>query len=373
MSASPLTAPAPAVPLQGESRRRRAAGTAIQAGVCVAVPALIAWLLGQPFVFPSLGPTVYLALTAASTPAASPRNTLIGHLVSAVSGYAALAVTGLTRVAPNLSHPDARRVAAVAIAIALTSAGMLLTDATHPAGGATTLIVALGLLRTPWQLLVLMAAVTVTAAMLITVNHLARRPYPLWAPAPAPAPPLPPAGTVPLAAGKAVGRASAGKASRPGRAERRQVRETAAREAAETLAATMPTPLWPMARTRIVRLLARGDAAREAEFRRRLNASRTALVSAPAADAEAARRAVVDQWSLTFTTVPRADRHAPAPLRAFSDTFAHLLTTDLRHQAPEPSHDTTGTRPPTATFHRDLAECPRVPDELPPLLWPRSD
>ncbi|GAA3129531.1 HPP family protein [Streptosporangium carneum] len=318
MSASPLTARA--LPLRGEGRGRHAVGTAVQAGVCVAVPAVIAWLLGQPFVFPSLGPTVYLALTAASTPAASPRNTLVGHLVSSASGYVALVVTGLTRVAPNLSHPDGRRVAAVAIALALTSAGMLLTDTTHPPGGATTLIVALGLLRTPWQLLILMAAVTVTTAVLIAVNRLARRPYPLWAPALPVA--LPPDGTAPLPAGRPVGKRG-----------RHPVRETAAREAAETLVATMPTLLWPMARARITRLLARGNAAREAELRRRLDLSRGTLMSTTCHDTEATRHAVADQWSLVFAAASRADAHVPALLHAFSDVFAHLLTTAVSPQA----------------------------------------
>ncbi len=318
-----------------EGRYRRALGTAVQAGGCIIVPSLIAWLTGQPFVFPSLGPTVYLALTAAPTPAASPRNTLLGHLVSAGAGYIALAATGLTRATPDLSHPDVHRVAAVVIALALTSAGMLLADSTHPPGGATTLIVALGLLRTPGQLLVLMAAVTVTTAVLIVVNRLARRPYPLWAPLPGARPPAaegarPPARRTAAWRGAARNLPARETGARDAVVRGAGARDVAARKAAETLAATMPGALWPMARTRITRLLARGDAVREAEFLRRLDASRAALLGAAACDAASARCAVVDHWSLVLAGFARADVCAPALLHAFSDSFAYLLGTLAR-------------------------------------------
>ncbi|MEU6410069.1 HPP family protein [Microbispora sp. NPDC046933] len=173
--------PPPRVVPPRRKAARQAVGTAVQAALCIAVPAVIACLTGQPFVFPSLGPTIFLALTAASAPTASPRNTVLGHLVSATAGYTALTVTGLTRAGANLSHPDGRRVAAVAVALLLASAGMLLGDVWHPPGGATTLIVALGLLRTPSQLLVLMAAVITTSGVLVAVNRLCGRLYPVWA------------------------------------------------------------------------------------------------------------------------------------------------------------------------------------------------
>lgn len=173
--------PSPRVVSQRWKAARQAAGTAIQAALCIAVPAVIACLTGEPFVFPSLGPTIFLALTASSAPTASPRNTVLGHLVSATAGYGALAVTGLTRAGVNLSHPDGRRVAAVAVALLLALAGMMSAGVWHPPGGATTLIVALGLLRTPGQLLVLMAAVITTSGVLVVVNRLSGRPYPLWA------------------------------------------------------------------------------------------------------------------------------------------------------------------------------------------------
>ncbi|MEV4091770.1 hypothetical protein [Streptosporangium saharense] len=188
----------------------------------------------------------------------------------------------------------------------LTGTPHLLTRTPHPPGG---LVVTLALLRAHWQLLALMLAVALATAVLVTVNRQTRRPC-----LPVPLPPMPPAPLPSMPTRK-----------RP--AAPPPVRETAARRAAETLVATMPTPLWPMALARAVRLLARGDAAREAEVRRRLRLSRTLLTGAAPTEAETVRRAAVDQWSLAFTTLRGRDAHTPALLNAFSDTFTHLLAT----------------------------------------------
>ncbi|MQY07998.1 HPP family protein [Actinomadura macrotermitis] len=166
----------------GRRRAPAAAWCVPLAAVCIALPAALAWWLRQPLVFPSLGPTIFLALTGSADVAACPRNTLLGHLVSAAAGYSALAVTDLARTPPDLAHPDGRRVLAVAVALALTCAGMTAPRFRHPPGGATTLIVALGLLRTPAQLADLMAAVALTTVLLVLANRSLRRPYPLWAP-----------------------------------------------------------------------------------------------------------------------------------------------------------------------------------------------
>ncbi|MFC5745765.1 HPP family protein [Actinomadura rugatobispora] len=162
-----------------------AAATALMAAVCISVPAALAWWTDRPLVFPSLGPTIFLALTSPFAEPSCPRNTLLGHLVSAAAGYAALVCAGLTRTPPDLLHPDARRILAVAIALGLTCAGMAAPWTRHPPGGATTLIVALGLLRTPAQLLDLMAAIVLTSALLVVLNRLAGRPCPWWRPSPA--------------------------------------------------------------------------------------------------------------------------------------------------------------------------------------------
>ena len=58
----------------------------------------------------------------------------------------------------------------------------MLLKALHPPTGATTLIVSLGILRQPWQLVLLMVAVVLLTLQALVINRLAGIPYPLWHP-----------------------------------------------------------------------------------------------------------------------------------------------------------------------------------------------
>ena len=66
---------------------------------------------------------------------------------------------------------------------------MVLVKAPHPPAGATTLIISLGLLTEPVEMLVLMIAVLLLTGQAFVINRLAGLPYPAWA---SPKEPLPP-------------------------------------------------------------------------------------------------------------------------------------------------------------------------------------
>ena len=74
------------------------------------------------------------------------------------------------------------RVIAAGLSLGLTSGVMVLLKSPHPPAGATTLIVSLGILRQPWQLVFLMGAVVLLTLQAIAINRLAGIPYPLWNP-----------------------------------------------------------------------------------------------------------------------------------------------------------------------------------------------
>jgi CBS-domain-containing membrane protein len=153
--------------------------------ISIGLMAAAALLTGAPLIFPSLGPTAFLLFYTPLQPAASPRNTLGGHLIGALAGYFALVVFGLVDAAPALaSGVTAPRVGAAALSLGLTSGVMVWTKLPHPPAGATTLIVSLGILREPWQLAVLMLAVALLAVQGLVINRLAGIPYPLWSPKP---------------------------------------------------------------------------------------------------------------------------------------------------------------------------------------------
>ena len=155
---------------------------AANAAVSMALISAIALLTREPFVFPSLGPTAFLLFYGARTPAASPRNTIIGHLVGVVSGYLALVVMGLRDTPANLDDVTWPRVGAAAISLCLTAGAMVLLRTPHPPAGATTLIISLGVLHTLPQMGIVMAGVVVLTAQAFAVNRLAGVDYPLWQP-----------------------------------------------------------------------------------------------------------------------------------------------------------------------------------------------
>jgi CBS-domain-containing membrane protein len=149
--------------------------------VSIALMATVALVSGQPFIFPSLGPTAFLFFYTPLAPAASPRNAVIGHLIGALAGWVSLAAFGLLYAGPAVGGGvTAARVGAAALSLGLTSGLMVLLRAPHPPAGATTLIVSLGLLRTPLQLAVLMAAVVLLCVQAVIINRLAGLPYPVW-------------------------------------------------------------------------------------------------------------------------------------------------------------------------------------------------
>jgi len=153
----------------------------------IAIMATAALVSGQPFIFPSLGPTAFLFFYAPLTPPASPRNAFIGHLIGATAGYVSLAAFGLLDEGPALTTGvTAGRVGAAALSLGLTSAVMVLARSPHPPAGATTLIISLGIVRELGHIAILMVAVVLLTIQAIVINRLAGLPYPLWETPPAP-------------------------------------------------------------------------------------------------------------------------------------------------------------------------------------------
>lgn len=158
----------------------------------IALMSIAALVTGAPFIFPSLGPTAFLLFYTPTQPASSPRNTLGGHAIGAAAGYLALVIFGLTENAPALVEGvGADRVAAAALSLGLTSGLMVWARVPHPPAGATTLIISLGILREPEDLLVLMLAVALLVVQAYVINHLAGIDYPRWSPQPTESPASP--------------------------------------------------------------------------------------------------------------------------------------------------------------------------------------
>jgi CBS domain-containing membrane protein len=149
--------------------------------ITIGLLAVLALLTGSPFVFPSLGPTAYLFFFSPMAEASSPRNTILGHAIGLICGYAAFALTAASSP-PFGMHPGvhAARVLAAAISLSATGALMALFRVSHPPAGATTLIVSLGIISQPKELVIIEVAVILLTAQAFAINRLAGIPYPSW-------------------------------------------------------------------------------------------------------------------------------------------------------------------------------------------------
>ena len=149
--------------------------------VTIAMLALLAVVSETPFVFPSLGPTAYLFFFQPMGESSTPRNAILGHAIGLVCGYGAFWAAGLAHGAPNF-HDGVYwpRILSAALSLAFTGAFMVLLRVNHPPAGATTLIVALGILSMPYHLVVIEVAVVLLTLQAFAINRLAGLPYPVW-------------------------------------------------------------------------------------------------------------------------------------------------------------------------------------------------
>lgn len=148
--------------------------------VTIALLSVFAMFTDNPFVFPSLGPTAYLYFFSPLARASSPRHALFGHGIAIICGYVSLLVTG-TILPQGLEHGITWQTGiAAALSLGSTGALMVLLRVSHPPAGATTLIVSLGLIAKPANLLILEIAVLVLTLEAFAINRLVGLPYPVW-------------------------------------------------------------------------------------------------------------------------------------------------------------------------------------------------
>jgi hypothetical protein len=170
-------------------------------GLLVLVIGLLALAAGQPWLLPSLGPTAYLIAEMPASPMNRFYNVVAGHLLGVVAGILAVWATGAA-VAPVTLETGvlaAPRVWAAALAIVLTLAACLALRASHAPAAATTLLVALGSLRTPGDVLGLALGAAVMAAVGVALRRLRLGRWPHRRATHAPSSAGPPAITAPVA------------------------------------------------------------------------------------------------------------------------------------------------------------------------------
>ena len=126
---------------------------------------LIGLATGRPWLGPSLGPTIILVTMSPAHPTARAWNIVAGHLGGLAAGIAAVMLLG-AQSAPNpleTGELTAVRVAAATLAILVTAFLGIAMRASHPPAAATTLLVALGAISGPSQILATIVGVLIVA------------------------------------------------------------------------------------------------------------------------------------------------------------------------------------------------------------------
>ncbi|MGH9617142.1 MAG: HPP family protein, partial [Acidobacteriaceae bacterium] len=123
----------------------------------------------------------YLLFIAPLAENSSPRNTILGHGIGLICGYAALTLTGIAAL-PFGVHAGVYwpRILSAALSLSATGAFMVLLRAGHPPAGATTLIVSLGIISKPKELVIIEAAVFLLVTQAIVINRMAGISFPFW-------------------------------------------------------------------------------------------------------------------------------------------------------------------------------------------------
>jgi len=170
--------------MREELRARRSIGLHVVLGTAIttAILGVFAYLLHEPFVFPSLGPAMFLLYFTPMSTMSAPRNVIVGQLIGLGSGYIALLVFGLLGAAPDIFDLSLHRIAAVVFALTLAFGLMVGLGFPHAPAGASAMIVALGIIRTPLDLSIMMLAVIIVTISAFVINRLAGIDVPAWSP-----------------------------------------------------------------------------------------------------------------------------------------------------------------------------------------------
>jgi HPP family len=161
---APDTAPSPPV-LVAALRR---VPPSVYGGAVMAVIGALGWACAVPWLFPSLGPTIAIQSEAPEHHSARPYSVVVGHLIGAAVGFAAVRLTGVIHQPPvNVSHAlNGARVIAAALAVFASMALQTLARARHAPAQATTLLIVVGALDADLHgAFVLAAGITLVATL----------------------------------------------------------------------------------------------------------------------------------------------------------------------------------------------------------------
>jgi CBS-domain-containing membrane protein len=138
-------------------------------------------LIGEPLLIPAVGASAYLVFGDPQAEASAPRNVLVGHALGAAIGWLMLELFHLRDAPGGLSIAVTwPRAGAVASSLATTIGILRSVRCTHPPAGATTMIVAVGILPRAHSILDFLLAGAAVVVYASIVCRAAGHAYPIW-------------------------------------------------------------------------------------------------------------------------------------------------------------------------------------------------
>jgi hypothetical protein len=149
---------------------------AVVSGLAIGAIGALALGADQPWLFPSLGPTVFIQAVTPRASGARIWNTIVGHAIGLVAGLVALFAFGAQNTPAVMSAEilSMQRVAATALAVSVTVGLQSVLNAQHPPAAATTMLVTLGGLKPNWSTVYIVAIGVLFAAafgVIIRICH----------------------------------------------------------------------------------------------------------------------------------------------------------------------------------------------------------
>lgn len=152
----------------------------VVATILTALLCAVAVLASEPFVVPSVGPTIFIIVGFPLSEQAHPRNILFATAATIIAGVIGLALFGLIDVPPDLTDLTWTRSAALIVAVALGIGGIIVLRALHVPAVATAMIIAAGLLKDPLDWFSVFVGVLVVTVAGVAINRACGKPQALW-------------------------------------------------------------------------------------------------------------------------------------------------------------------------------------------------
>ena len=148
--------------------------------VATALLCALAVVASEPFLVPSIGPTIFIIFAFPLSEQAHPRNIILSTVIAILAGIASLALFGLVHVPPDLTDLSWMRAAALVVGIGLATAGISALRALHVPAIATAMIISAGLLDKPLDWLSVLIGVLFVTSIGLLINRAAGKPQALW-------------------------------------------------------------------------------------------------------------------------------------------------------------------------------------------------